>query len=285
MESAGWEICAQYNKVCYIVDVRSSAWPGLEVPEGPEHRFSIRGNDMDGIELKAARLAGGWTQVEAAKRLEVTQAYLSMVEGGKRLVPRGLARKAVRMLGLPPTALPLSDEGVVLRGGSDAVAKELVVLGYPGFAHLSRGKAAGGGRTRNPAEVLVNALNEPELDSRVVEGLPWLAAEYADMDWDWVVRNAKLRDLQNRVGFVVGVAHQFTTSHEYGGTVAASRERKLKEYAEVLERSRLVREDTLCHDSMTEVERKWLRANRPAEAAHWNLLTDLRAENLPHGKT
>jgi hypothetical protein len=52
----------------------------------------------------------------------------------------------------------------------------------------------------------------------------------------------------------------------------------------VLDRSRLVKEDTLCHDSLTEAERKWLRVNRPAEAAHWNLLTDMQAENLPHGR-
>jgi len=57
---------------------------------------------------------------------------------------------------------------------------------------------------------------------------------------------------------------------------------KLREYVGVLERSRLVKEDTLCQDSLTEAERKWLRSNRPAEAAHWNLLTDMKAENLPH---
>jgi len=44
------------------------------------------------------------------------------------------------------------------------------------------------------------------------------------------------------------------------------------------------KEDTLCHDSLTEAERKWLRVNRPPEAAHWNLLTDMKAENLPHGR-
>jgi hypothetical protein len=186
---------------------------------------------------------------------------------------------------LPPTALPLSDERVELRDGGNAVARELAALGYPGFAHLSRGKASGGGRARNPAEVLVNALSEPELDSRVVEGLPWLAVRYAaELDWDWVVRNAKLRDLQNRAGFVLAVAHQLAASDKEGRDVRAFRERKLKEYKEVLERSRLVREDTLCHESMTRAERQWLRANRPAEAAHWNLLTDMRSEDIPHGK-
>src|SRR5258707_1343275 len=67
------------------------------------------------------------------------------------------------------------------------------------------------------------------------------------------------------------------------GGIDTSRQRKLSEYAGVLERSRLVREDTLCHESLTAAERKWLRENRPAEARHWNLLTDMRVENLVHG--
>jgi hypothetical protein len=58
----------------------------------------------------------------------------------------------------------------------------------------------------------------------------------------------------------------------------------LEEYAAVLDRSGLAIEDTLCHDSLTEAKRKWLRVNRPPEAAHGNLLTDMKAENLPHGR-
>jgi hypothetical protein len=50
----------------------------------------------------------------------------------------------------------------------------------------------------------------------------------------------------------------------------------------LLERSRLVREDTLCHDSMTQAERKWLRQNRPPDAEHWNLLTDLDVRHLAY---
>jgi transcriptional regulator with XRE-family HTH domain len=240
---------------------------------------------MDGMELRTARLEKAWTQEEAAAKLAVTQAYLSMLERGKRAVPPGLARRAVRQLGLPATALPLREMSVVARGGSEGVARELAALGYPGFAHLSPGKAAGSAKRRNPAEVLLGALSEPELESRVVEGLPWLVAAYADMDWDWVVRNAKLDDLQNRLGFVVGVANQLEVSDGDGRAEGMSRKRRLKEYLEVLERSRLAREDTLCHDSMTEAERTWLRTNRPVEAAHWNLLTDMRAEDLKHGRS
>jgi hypothetical protein len=155
--------------------------------------------------------------------------------------------------------------------GSDALRTELAGLGYAGFAHL-RARAR-----RNPAEVLLKALNEPDLDARVAEGLPWLVLRYAEMDWDWLVRNAKLSDRQNRLGFTTTLAFQLASK-----AGEPHRSRKLKEYAEVLDRSRLVREDTFCHDSLTEAERKWLRANRSTEAAHWNLLTDMKAENLPH---
>src|SRR5216683_8380248 len=96
-------------------------------------------------------------------------------------------------------------------------------------------------------------------------------------DWDWAVQNAKLLDRQNRLGFVVTLASQLASK-----STEPHRSARLNEYAAVLERSRLAKEDTLCHDSLTEAERKWLRANRPATAAHWNLLTDMKAENLPH---
>lgn len=49
-----------------------------------------------------------------------------------------------------------------------------------------------------------------------------------------------------------------------------------------LEWSRLMREDTLCHESLAHAERRWLRKNRPAEAKHWRLLTDLAPEQLDH---
>ena len=47
-----------------------------------------------------------------------------------------------------------------------------------------------------------------------------------------------------------------------------------------LERSRLVREDTLCQESMTQAEQRWLRDRRSAQAQHWNLLTGLLPEHL-----
>ena len=226
---------------------------------------------MTGQELREARRRKGWTQQEVAARLGVTQAYFSMLENGRRMLPYGLGRKVAEMLDAPATTLPLREEHAGERTDEEKLRAELAALSYPGFAHLR-------GRTRwNPAEVLMRALNEANLDTRVVEGLPWLALTYADMDWDWVVRHAKLLDRQNRLGFVTTMAYQLATNAADEG-----RMRKLKEYAEVLDRSRLVKEDTLCHDSLTNAEKEWLRANRPSEAVHWNLLTDMKAENLPY---
>ena len=233
---------------------------------------------MNGQELREARLREGWTQQQTAERLGVTQAYLSMVEHGRRVLPYSLARKAAEILHAPPTALPLREGGVGASSNSDKLRSELAALGYPGFAHV-RGRVR-----RNPAEVLLNALNESDLDTRVVEGLPWLVFTYADLDWDWAVQNAKLRDLQNRLGFVTTLAFGLGASRPSSPSTDEERSRKLKEYAAVLDRSRLAKEDTLCHDSLTEAERKWLRVNRPEEAAHWNLLTDMKAEDLPHGR-
>jgi transcriptional regulator with XRE-family HTH domain len=233
---------------------------------------------MNDEQLRQARLRVGWTQQRAAEKLGVTQAYLSMVERGRRVLPAVLARKAVEVLHASPTALPLREDWVSPPSDSDKLRSELAGLGYPGFAHVR-------GRVRhNPAEVLLNALNKSELDTRVAEGLPWLAFTYADLDWDWAVQNAKLHDLQNRLGFVTTLACQFGASQASRQPADEHRSQRLREYAAVLDRSRLAKEDTLCHDSLTEAERKWLRGNRPPEAAHWNLLTDMKAENLPHAR-
>jgi transcriptional regulator with XRE-family HTH domain len=228
---------------------------------------------MNGEELREARLRRGWTQQHAAKRLGVTQAYLSMLEQGRRALPYRLARKAAETLDAAATTLPLRAETLLRSVGSDRLRAELGALGYPGFAHL-RGRAR-----HNPAEVLDSALNELDLDTRVVEGLPWLVLRYVDMDWDWLVLKAKVSDRQNRLGFVTTLASELSAMSADTGQF-----HKLKEYVAVLDRSRLAREDTLCHDSLTEVEKEWLRRNRTAEAAHWNLLTDMKAENLPHAQ-
>src|SRR5260370_34491397 len=226
---------------------------------------------MNGQDLREARRKKGWTQVETAEKLGVTQAYLSSLGNCSRTLPYDLARVAVEPLHARPTALPLREQAFAAPVQSEKLSLQLAALGYPGFAHL-RAKAQ-----RNPAEVLLTALNAANIDDRVTEGLPWMALAYADMDWDWAVQNAKLLDRQNRLGFVVTLASQLAAK-----SADAHRSGRLRECAAVLERSRLVQEDTLCHDALTEAERKWLRANPPRAAAHWNLVTDMKAENLPH---
>lgn len=229
---------------------------------------------MDGKALKEARQTKNWTQKDAARALCVTQAYLSMLETGRRAVSKPFARKALNVLNLPATALPLQSPtgGSTLPGRRDFVA-DLAALGYPEFAYL---------RTRvrnNPAGVLLGALNEPDLDSRVAEGLPWLALNYVDMDWEWLVRNAKVSDVQNRLGFAVSLASEVAE-----GSSDSNRAQKLQGYLEVLDRARLAREDTFCHDSMTQAERAWLRKHRSATARHWNLLTDMECKHLVYAR-
>ncbi len=143
------------------------------------------------------------------------------------------------------------------------------MLGYPAFAHV---KAA---TTRKPEQVLLDALNSSDLDPRVAEGLPWLVLNYVDMDWDWLVRNAKLQDRQNRLGFAVSLAAEVAD-----GKRESEKAQRLHGYMELLNRVRLAREDTFCHDSMTQVELAWLRDHRSSVASHWHLLSDMESKHL-----
>lgn len=224
---------------------------------------------MTGKDLKNARRKAKWTQAKAASKLGLTQAYLSMVESGHRPVTSSMAELALKVFDLPPTVLPLESSAGSM--DENELQADLGALGYPGFAYL-RGKP-----TRNPAQLLFSALDQSDLDSRLLEALPWLTYTYADMDWDWLVTNAKVRDRQNRLGYVVALARKLGKQ-----SVDSARPDKLAAHQSLLERSRLAGEDTLCHDSMTQAERKWLRSHRPQEARHWNLLTDLDVRNLAY---
>jgi len=161
---------------------------------------------MGNQKLKFARQQRGWSEVEAARRLGVSQSYLSMLETGERRLTPRLARKAMRVYDLPPTVLPVSRAPQTVRKlNAQALAEQLAALGYPGFAHLhSRAQV------RNPAEVLLEALAQDDLEARLVEALPWLMLRYWGMNLNWLVEQAKLRDLQNRLGFVVSLARQLS---------------------------------------------------------------------------
>ena len=222
-------------------------------------------------QLKLARTAAGLTQHQAADRLGVSQAYLALLERGRRPVTAQLKSRIVAVYRLGPVALPLDAENL---GGwnSSSLAAGLASLGYPGFRQLT------GVQLHNPATILLAAVAAAgDIEVRVLEALPWLAVQYHNLDWEWLIREAKVRDVQNRLGFVVMLARQ--VAEKRGDVVAAGR---LHQVEEILDRSRLVREDTLCQESLSEAERRWLRQTRPTEASHWNLLTDLKAQLLPY---
>jgi hypothetical protein len=101
--------------------------------------------------------------------------------------------------------------------------------------------------------------------------------EHYELDWEWLTREAKVRNAQNRLGFIVTLGRRIA-----GKRGAGAAQHKLCEVEGTLDRARLAREDSLCQGSLSEAERRWLRQSRPADARHWNLLTDLDAERLPY---
>jgi len=224
---------------------------------------------MNAEQLKLGRNNRGWTQNEAALKLGVSQPYVSLLEKGERRVPPKLARKAAALYGLPPTTLPIQER--TAKTSAQSLAKELAALGYPALSYLrTRSK-------KNPAEVLLDALAQSQLDSRLVEALPWVVLHYPNLDWQWLVNQAKVRNLQNRLGFVTTVARSLAEkSDPWKASLLAHHE-------SVLGEARLAREGTLCHDlSLSTAERTWLQQERPENARYWNLLSDLSPEQLPY---
>ena len=233
---------------------------------------------MTGMHLVLERNRKGWSQLEAASRLGVSQPYLSLLEKGVRRVPDQLARRAAQVFGLSPVALPLKARQESLQVANEKeLAVDLATLGYPALSHLRSARRTKARQRKNPAEVLASALQFGDLDSRLTEAMPWVVLEFPELDWQWLVSVAKLNDLQNRLGFVTNVARRL--AERRGENEKAE---LLAQQESVLERSRLAREDTLCHASLTLVERTWLRRHRSDEAKHWGLLTDLSPEHLSY---
>jgi transcriptional regulator with XRE-family HTH domain len=224
---------------------------------------------MTGTELKKARTRTGLTQIEAAAGLGVSQTYLSLLEKGRRPVTRALNKRAVRVFQLSPTEVPLrTDLWNVRPATNEKLAADLAGLGYPGFSHLKPGKL------RNPAEVLIAALAAEDLEARLVEALPWVLLRYAGLDWNLLIMAAKVRDVQNRLGFLTNLARRVAQSNGDFKT-AALLEKKESE----LEESRLLRENTLCR-KVTRAERRWMSENPYPEAEHWRILTRLSPQTI-----
>ncbi len=193
------------------------------------------------------------TQARAASLLGVSQPYLSLLEKGERPLTKTVrARMKSLSASRPHDSL------------DDRFREQLSALGYPPFGHVSAARLK-----PLPEAFLLSVLSQPDVTARVVEALPWVIRTYAaKINFSWLVQQAKLRNLQNQMGFLFRVSD--STNLELATAVDA------------LEKARLLEEATLCWDSMPLATRKWLRKHRPSLAEHWNLLTMLQQEQSRH---
>ena len=230
---------------------------------------------MDVRHFQRARKEAGLNQQRAAVALGVSQSYLSMLENGQRPLSPELARRMVRVYKLSPTSLPPSQASWVQRTADpEQLAADLAGLGSPGFAYLRKRRLH-----KNPSELLLTALAQDRLEGRLFEALPWLVLKYWEMDTRWLVEQAKLHDLQNRLGFVVSLARNASRRSAWRNP---QRDAVLEKLESTLRRSLLAREEVLGGPQVSDAERKWLKKHRPKEARHWNVLSNWRPEALRH---
>jgi transcriptional regulator with XRE-family HTH domain len=228
---------------------------------------------MNNLDLRSVRQRLGWSEQKAAHRLGVSQSYLSMLENGKRRLTKTLARRVMNVFGMPATVLPPSSPA---RWDAQELARQLAALDYPGFAYL---QARGRTEKRNPAEVLLSALTDEHLEARLVEALPWLLLRYWNIDQGWLVEQAKVRDLQNRLGFVATLARRLG---EKADPVNVDRTRALSKLEATLSMSKLAKEDTLGKPPQSAAERNWVLENRTEDAKNWNILNNWRPEHFQY---
>jgi transcriptional regulator with XRE-family HTH domain len=220
------------------------------------------------FQLRAGRRKAGLTQAVAAERLKLSQPYLSQLERGRRRVTPKIARAAARLYRLPPTVLPLPPE--VSETSSEFLARKLGALGYPPYEYLRTGPPA------NPAAVVLEAVSSNKVDPRVMEAMPWVLVRYPELEWSWLVKNSKLKNAQNRLGFLVALSRNLLKQQPDSDAADAPLAK-----AEVeLERARLAAETTLGREGMPAAEREWLRSNRSPQAVHWNVLTSMTPGSL-----
>lgn len=211
---------------------------------------------MDPEKLKSQRLKAGFNQNEAAARLGLSQSYLSQLENGTRKPSQQLLKRALNVYGNLPSEQ------------ADDLQSALAALGYSKFPH-----ARAPGRC-NPAQVVLHALAKDGLDTRILEALPWVLANYPKLNWPQLRDGAKLHNAQNRLGYLLHLA-KAKISDPQTAALLAQRE-------EELEQARLANEGTLCFDSMPPARREWMRTHRTKAAAHWNLLTALTPDQLSY---
>jgi len=226
---------------------------------------------MDVGHFKRARKQAGLTQQRAAAKLRVCQSYLSMVENGQRALSPELARSMVNVYKLSPVSFPPTEAPWDPKVAEpEQLAADLAGLGYPGFAYLRKRRSE-----RNPGELLLTALAQDRLEARLFEALPWLVLKYWEMDPEWLVQQAKVHDLQNRLGFVVALAR---SAGRRSALPDSRRDAALEQLEAKLRRSLLAREELLGGAHVS--ESRWLKRHRSKEARDWNVLSNWRPEAL-----
>jgi transcriptional regulator with XRE-family HTH domain len=227
------------------------------------------------LNLKQLRTTKGWSQEEAAKKLHVSQPYLSLLENGVREITPKLSRKLLRLLNLSPSFLPLPvNLDAWGEPKAEVLSKQLAALGYLPFGYLRTNSV----RPENPAAILIWALAAHNLEPRLVESLPWILLNFHDLDTTWLIRESKIRDIQNRLGFIVSMAYEIATKN----TGYCERTNPLTALLDTLNRSRLVHQDTLCEEGITPRIRKALLQSQSIAAEHWGIVTRWKAEHFKY---
>ena len=220
--------------------------------------------------LKGYRKGRKLSQGELARALSVTQAYISQLESGSRPISRSLAERLGALPDLPPSVIPAGHAALDDRDAD--LAADAGALGYPTFA------AYAGPRRRNPAAVIVSILARDQVAPGVMAAVPWLLLSHPGFDTAWLVDQVRLRNLQNRLGFLTDLALElagasFTIDDAHAGELRVLRDK--------LEESRLANEGTLAR-VLTPAERQFFEEHRSAAARHWHMLTGMTTAQLSY---
>jgi transcriptional regulator with XRE-family HTH domain len=223
---------------------------------------------MRGAEFRAWRKTAGKTQTDAAKAVGVKQPFVCAVEKDLRPVTPALKNW---LYSVCPEAFWQELPSASRTPPSSERLKELLGhLGYPGFRYLASGRG-----NVDPLEFVLDALRTEDLDQRVTDALPWVLVHRADLDCHRLTDEARLLNLQNRLGFLLEVTVEAARKLHSDETVA-----RLEPWLVRLREARLFKEDTLCKSSLTQIERKRLRRSRPKAARFWRLFTDVNAQEV-----
>jgi transcriptional regulator with XRE-family HTH domain len=216
------------------------------------------------------------SQAQLAQALGVTQAYVSQLENGARKVSKKLAAKLAalpKLQHLPATIFPEDLEA--LDAADRDLAVDLGALGYRAFA------APEDKHPRNPAAVIIGVLKRRQVAPAVMAAIPWVLIRFPQINTTWLVEQARLNNLQNRLGFLADMAYELAEEHLAAGLFDEEYFVRLEAMRGELEASRLAKEDTLAR-VLTPAERQFFEEHRSESARHWNLLTGLTKEQLPY---